>query len=164
MMTYDNLYITSDSIRVFFQRAHELSGMTKHVLIPLDDSDPSWEAFEYAIDNHVDERLTGLHVINPLAGDYYLDEAQTKPARRSEELGNRARTLLEEHDVLETTAFEMVVEEGKPEHVIVDYAEANEVDQIVMGSRGRSGLSRVLLGSVAEVVVRRAPVPVTIVR
>jgi nucleotide-binding universal stress UspA family protein len=43
-------------------------------------------------------------------------------------------------------------------------AEDHDVDGIVMGSHGRSGISRVLLGSVAETAVRRAPCPVTIVR
>jgi nucleotide-binding universal stress UspA family protein len=48
--------------------------------------------------------------------------------------------------------------------VIVTYADENDVDHVVLGSHGRKGLTRVLLGSVAEAVVRRSPVPVTVVR
>ena len=47
---------------------------------------------------------------------------------------------------------------------IVEYVETHDVDHVVIGSHGRKGLSRVLLGSVAELVVRRSPVPVTVVR
>jgi len=53
---------------------------------------------------------------------------------------------------------------GRPTKVIVEYADDHDIDQIVMGSHGRSGMSRILLGSVAEIVVRRASVPVTVVR
>jgi nucleotide-binding universal stress UspA family protein len=46
----------------------------------------------------------------------------------------------------------------------VDYAAEHDIDHIVVGSHGRTGASRILLGSVAETVARRSPVPVTIVR
>jgi nucleotide-binding universal stress UspA family protein len=57
-----------------------------------------------------------------------------------------------------------VTEIGRPSRAIVEYAEEHDIDHIVMGSHGRSGVTRILLGSVAETVVRRSPVPVTIVR
>ena len=47
---------------------------------------------------------------------------------------------------------------------IIGFAEDNDVSHIVIGSHGRTGASRVLLGSVAQTVVRRAPTPVTVVR
>jgi nucleotide-binding universal stress UspA family protein len=47
---------------------------------------------------------------------------------------------------------------------IVSYADEVNADLVVVGSRGRSGVRRILLGSTAEEVVRRAPCPVTIVR
>ncbi|MFP4187941.1 MAG: universal stress protein [Halobacteriales archaeon] len=53
---------------------------------------------------------------------------------------------------------------GDPAREIVAYAEENNVDRVVMGSHGRDGATRVLLGSVAETVVRRSPTPVTVVR
>jgi universal stress protein A len=54
--------------------------------------------------------------------------------------------------------------EGGPIHEIVAFAEREHVDLIVMGSHGRTGLSRLLMGSVAEGVARRAPCPVLIVK
>lgn len=57
-----------------------------------------------------------------------------------------------------------VTEFGRPARTIVEYVEDHDVDHVVVGSHGRSGLSRTLLGSVAERVVRRSSVPVTVVR
>lgn len=54
--------------------------------------------------------------------------------------------------------------EGRPADVIVDHARAVKADLIVMGSLGRTGLERLLVGSVAERVVRLAPCPVLVVR
>jgi nucleotide-binding universal stress UspA family protein len=53
---------------------------------------------------------------------------------------------------------------GRPVHVIPRYVETHGVDEVVIGSRGRDGTARLLLGSVAETVVRRVPIPVTVVR
>ena len=59
---------------------------------------------------------------------------------------------------------ETVTEFGEPARVIGEYAGDHDVDLIVMGCHGRSTVSRILLGDVAGTVVRRAPVPVTVVR
>ncbi len=59
---------------------------------------------------------------------------------------------------------ESVVLEGKPAEKIVEYAEKNDIGLIVMGTMGKSGLDRILLGSVAERVVRVSHVPVLVVR
>ena len=53
---------------------------------------------------------------------------------------------------------------GIPDAELVQYAEDNKIDLIVMASHGRTGISRLLMGSVAEAVMRRAPCPVLIVR
>ena len=59
---------------------------------------------------------------------------------------------------------ESLVLEGKPAEKIVEYAEENDIDLIVMGTMGKSGLDRILLGSVAERVVRISHTPVLVVR
>jgi len=59
---------------------------------------------------------------------------------------------------------EGIVREGSPAEVILRYAGENMIDLIVMGTHGRRGLNRLLLGSVAEEVVRRSEVPVMTVR
>ncbi|SEN80647.1 Nucleotide-binding universal stress protein, UspA family [Halorientalis persicus] len=59
---------------------------------------------------------------------------------------------------------ERIVAEGKPSKTIVEHADDDGCDLIVMGTHGRGGIDRLLLGSVAERVVRRSPVPVMTVR
>ena len=53
---------------------------------------------------------------------------------------------------------------GDPAEKIVEYAKTNDIDLIVMGSHGRTGLLRAIVGSVADAVIRRSPVPVLTLR
>ncbi len=53
---------------------------------------------------------------------------------------------------------------GSVSRVIIKYVDEHDIDHIVIGSHGRTGLSRILLGRVAEKVTRWSPVPVTVVR
>lgn len=57
-----------------------------------------------------------------------------------------------------------VIWEGNPSNMILEFAENNNIDLIVMGTLGKTGLDRFLLGSVAEKVVRSSTVPVMVVR
>jgi nucleotide-binding universal stress UspA family protein len=138
--------------------------MDRHVLVPVDNSEASWQALDEALAQCDGGRITVLHVIDPHEGDYYQEAQDADPQKRSETIEQTARERFESKAVAEATAFETVVETGKPAQAILRHAEDADIDQIVIGSRGLSGLSRVLLGSVAESVVRRAPVPVTVVR
>lgn len=137
-----------------------------HVLVCLDDSDPAWAALEHAASSHPDSDITLLHVINP-ADTQYGEYAQVGAERLIEEREDRAERLFEEaretlgnHDGRVDTMTAV----GIPARTIVETAEAEGVDHIVLGSHGRSGVTRILLGSVAETVARRSPVPVTVVR
>jgi nucleotide-binding universal stress UspA family protein len=144
--------------------------MTTHVLIALDDSAQATTALEHALDAFPSAHLTVLHVIDP--GEIYtatgLDPRQVDNYERIRaNAERRATTLLERaHDRAAEEGVDLDTEFriGGPANAIVAYAENNDVDHIVIGSHGRSGASRILLGSVAETVGRRSPVPVTIVR
>ena len=138
--------------------------MGLHLLVPMDDSDPAWEALDCAANQFPADRITALHVVDPTEGDYYSDESTAEVRQRSETLREKATERMAEDGVLDGIEFELETVDGKPAREIIHYAEENDVDHVVMGSRGRSGLSRLLLGSVAETVVRRAPTPVTVVR
>jgi len=61
-------------------------------------------------------------------------------------------------------AVETVVVFGNPDAALVEYAEENDVDHVVVGSHSGASLSEILVGSVAEEVVQRAPVSVTVAR
>ncbi|WP_070365786.1 universal stress protein [Halodesulfurarchaeum formicicum] len=136
------------------------------VLVPIDGSAQSNAALEYAVDTFAPDELVLLHVIDPVEAGY--SAAATMPGYSEEWYENRkeeAETLFEEAtaslDGIDTTT---VTEVGRPSRAIVSYVEEHDVDHVVMGSHGRSGMTRILLGSVAESVVRRSPIPVTIVR
>lgn len=142
--------------------------MAEHVLLPMDGSDQAMHAFEHVLVEHADAKVTVLHVIDPARATYGA-QAGIPPASEEwfEAEEARAESLFE--GVRERAAeagldLETATEVGQPSRVIVDYAAEHDVDHVVIGSHGRRGLSRVLLGSVAELVVRRSPVPVTVVR
>jgi nucleotide-binding universal stress UspA family protein len=140
--------------------------MSLHVLVPMDSSPMAVRALEHALAVHPDARVTVLHVVDYIEESYGArallgpDVLRERGFERAERLFERAAAVAEEHDAeLDTRA---VV--GDPAREIVAHAADHDVDLIVVGSHGRSPVSRILLGSVAEAVTRRAPVPVTVVR
>ena len=143
--------------------------MSKRILVPVDGSDQATAASEFVVEDYPDATVVFLHVINPAEAGYSAGASVSTVAE--EWYGERrstAQSLLEDLEEIAHEAgiedVEKVVEVGRPTQTIVDYADEHDIDQIVMGSHGRSGVSRVLLGSVAETVVRRATVPVTVIR
>ncbi|WP_440763743.1 universal stress protein [Natronorubrum sp. DTA7] len=136
------------------------------LLVALDESEPGWAALEYALEEHADDAIVVAHVADPNRSGYgefaHLGtEAMRERMREAaSDLFDAARTRAADQGCEITT--ELLT--GQPAPMIVEYATDHDVDRIVVGSHGRSGFSRVLLGSVAERIARRAPVPVTIVR
>lgn len=142
--------------------------MAEHVLVPFDGSPQAWTALEYAFEVHPGARVTLLTVINPIEAGY---SAETAFPSAAEEWYESAKATAEERfdEAAELAAdrgvtMDTVIDVGRPSRVIVDTIEQVGADHVVMGSHGRTGVSRILLGSVAEAVVRRSPVPVTVVR
>ena len=142
----------------------------QEILVPVDGSPQSNDALEHAFDQFPDADVTALTAVDPIAAGYAAapgPDATGYPGEWTEQAEERADTILDE-------AVDFAAEHGRevetvrvtdrPARAIVDYAEEHDVDQVVIGSHGRTGVTRVLLGSVAENVVRRAPCPVTVVR
>jgi nucleotide-binding universal stress UspA family protein len=128
-----------------------------HVLLAYDGSEPADAALDLAVAQLSPDRLTALYVFDPdeaAAGD------PEDPARE------RASEVLPavERRVDGAVDVETVHAVGDPADEVVAYAQAHDVDHVVLGSHGRQGMSRLLVGSVAEAVVRGSPVPVTVVR
>ncbi len=142
--------------------------MGKHVLVPVDDSDPAASALDFAIEEHPDATITALHVVDP--GEFVASkgiESAVTDADMQEVYEGHAETLLEELcEEVETceTNVETAHLVGEVPHAILTYVDEHDVDHVVIGSHGRRGASRVLLGSIAEAVTRRSPVPVTVIR
>lgn len=137
--------------------------MVDNVLVPVDGSELSERALAFALDEFDDARVTLLYVVHP--SDTVHEEGEVVDV--SEVLMGKSSEVLRSYEEPDETDFERKLVVGREEDDgIVRYAEdeENEIDAIVMGSHGRTGVSRVLLGSVAEGVLRHAPTHVTIVR
>lgn len=141
--------------------------MPGNVLVGVDGSPLAERALTYALETFPDAAITTVYVINPIdsvldveAGGLPVAEDWYDNAReRAASVHSRATDLAVEHGI----SLDTVTEIGKPARTILEYADEHGVDQIVLGSHGRSGIDRALLGSVAERVTRRARIPVTIV-
>jgi nucleotide-binding universal stress UspA family protein len=136
------------------------------ILVAYDGSNPAQKAVERAIKAADGEEIVLLRVIE--AADGMIEAGLDMIQERLKEMQHEKTTELSEDlkAVLETEDVEFRIETvvGKPSREIVSFAEEQDVSEIVVGSHGREGVSRVLLGNVADNVVRRAPVTVIVVR
>jgi nucleotide-binding universal stress UspA family protein len=141
----------------------------RHILAPTDFSDYSKKAISDAFElaRTFGAKLSLLHVIEPLP---YPIEGFAPSAVGADLLGDLEQQASTELAQVLPDAQEAKVEVtravaiGSPSQKIVETAEAEHVDLIVMATHGRTGLSHLLIGSVAERVVRTAPCPVLTVR
>jgi nucleotide-binding universal stress UspA family protein len=144
--------------------------MFTRILVPTDFSPQSNAALEYAraVATRFGASLHLLHVADDpyraaLAAEVYVPEVE---GLRDEIITNAVGRLKEQLTAADTTALHATTAAiiGTPAWTIVDYAGANDVDLIVMGTHGRGGMAHLLVGSVAEHVLRTAPCPVLTVR
>jgi nucleotide-binding universal stress UspA family protein len=141
--------------------------MYKRVLVPLDGSKLAEQALIHAAiqAGQFGAEITLLMVLGPLpdsamAGRRAVRSAEEASARLAQDyLEGVAAGLREQGLTVQTETVE-----GKPYLEIVRFAEEKEIDLIVMSTRGYSGLSRWLLGSVTDRVVRGAMVPLLLVQ
>ena len=141
--------------------------MYKRVLIPLDGSASAEQALPHAIAQarHFQAELILLRVVEPFPHARGLSLGDLR--RIEQQASTWANEYLERFalDVRQQgIPVQAVIIGGRPHVEIPQYAETNQVDLIVMSTRGQSGLSRWLMGSVADRVVRGATVPVLLVR
>lgn len=139
--------------------------MYDSILIPTDGSAESAEAAEAGLDlaEELDAEVHAVSVVDAelVASTTYTTGAAKNEERMHEEAEENAAEAAEGARERGLEAVE-VVETGIPAEKIVEYADEN-VDAIVIGTHGRSGMRRVLLGSVTDKVVRTASVPVVTV-
>jgi glycine betaine transporter len=159
----------------------------RHILAPVDFSETSVHALQYACDlaavvgakltvihianpKKLEESLSGLDAIERLGGALNLppDPQSYLPSLYQQEnveksLHGRMRALL---DPMQQAGCEThtVLKQGHPSQEIAKHAKEHEIDLIVMGTHGRGPIEHLLLGSVAENVLRRAHCPVLTVR
>jgi nucleotide-binding universal stress UspA family protein len=131
-----------------------------NILVPTDFSDRALYAFHMASALARDHRaaMTVLHVRELPALPFAEFGAAPPPELPSHAELMERLAKFEPPD--EHTSVEFVLADGEPGEEIVRVAKDRNCDLIVMGTHGRTGLSRLLMGSVAERVMRRAPCPV----
>lgn len=140
--------------------------MYKNILIPTDGSEIAEQAVEHGIKlaRALDAKVYGLYVIDISAFAGIPTEAVWESMRvLLEEEGKKALASVEELAKKLDVEHETIIREGIPAEEIVSVAKEKGVDLIVMGTAGRTGLDRFLLGSVAEKVVRTSSCPVMVV-
>jgi nucleotide-binding universal stress UspA family protein len=147
--------------------------MYEHILIPTDGSDTANVAVDHAVDlaAKYGAQLHALYVVDIDAVNFGLGTEQvdrirqgnfgemTELKEKADEATGAVVDVAAEHGV----EVREEVRVGTPHDVIAGYADTNDIDLVVMGSHGRSGVRRALLGSVTERVLRSTHVPVLVV-
>lgn len=131
------------------------------VLVPTDGSETATAAADHAIQiaAMTTASLHIVHVINLVAASGEYGSGPILEALR--EAGQEAvDNVVERAKEADIQSVEASILSGAPSQAIVDYATNRDVDLIVMGTHGRSGLDRFLIGSVTEKIVRLADIPV----
>jgi nucleotide-binding universal stress UspA family protein len=142
------------------------------ILIAIDGSDASMDAAEYAVsisEQYNAELLYALHVIHPADADLFGSTGEMTTAayyiidmnKEAQKYLDKVKLKANEKNIQIKTE---IIASTNTAGGIVDYAEDKGVDLIVVGTRGRSGFKKILLGSVAYKVVTYSHCPVLIVR
>ena len=139
-------------------------GNIKRILVPVDGSESSDRAIDQAIDmaEVCGAKLDFLYVanINQLAINACLSDAILEAVTKA---GN---VILDKalEKVPDTVTAEAFSETGSPAVVILDFAASENMDMIIMGSRGLGVVKGVLLGSVSQYIVEQAKCPVLVIK
>ncbi len=140
----------------------------KKILCPIDHSDGSKEALKYAVSFAMKDEaaLYLLHVIDIRTFDESIDMVAQRPSPDDETIKKLKVKLLEcvPDEISSDMQIEAIIVQGIPFAEIINIAKENEIDLLVMGTHGRTGIAHMMLGSVSEKVVRKAHCPVLTVR
>lgn len=138
--------------------------MYDNILLPTDGSENAERAVEQAIGlANGDDAI--LHVLYVVDVKHMVSEvAENVMSKQLEQTGNTVVDDIAERADRVGVNVNSSVLSGTPSQEILTYAEEHEIDLIVMGTRGRTGFNRLLLGSVTEKVVRLSDAPVLTVR
>ncbi|MGB3572962.1 MAG: universal stress protein [Phormidesmis sp.] len=133
------------------------------ILVPIDFSEKSLQALTETISfAEANDNVYVVHVLKP------LEATEPGVVWESVNTDKRKETILklfdEKFPKSEYIGLNFTILEGDPTAEIIDYAEQQKIDLIVMPSRGRTGISRFFMGSIAERVVRFAHCPVLVLK
>jgi len=137
----------------------------KKFLVPVDGSTSSMRAAEYSVElvRRIGGEILLLHSHRPfstLRGEPYLQMAINKVIKKSNQLLEPYRELFNNNGI----KFEELILQGSPGDVISETAGIEKCDMIIMGTKGRSRLEGLIVGSVAHRVLYSASCPVLVIR
>jgi len=165
----DAASLTNPLLRFFARESAAAHMKLRRILVPTDFSRKSAKALRYAVSlaRQFDAAITLVHVVEPSYGPTDFGGSPASPpvsekqrtSRAKSKLGVLGRRLLGPCRIVET-----VIRNGLAFFEITEAAKALSADLIIIGTHGYSGLTRTIVGSTAEKVVRHAPCPVLVVR
>lgn len=146
-----------------------MANQTKRIILPVDGSDASRKAAGYAfrIAKLLDADITCIHVIdsppllkgmNPALVSLYFSQAEKRAKKWMDDVEEIAKK-----EKAHITS-EIIIDVPSVPNAIIEYAAKQHADLIIMGTMGRTGAKKLLLGSVASTVVAHAKCPVLLVR
>ncbi len=132
--------------------------MYQDILLPTDGSEASRSAVKHAeeIANKFDARIHVLFVVNAST----LPDQMATGVKMEQMIATGREVTESIKEELDAPHIKTTVETGMPHRAIKKYTEEEDIDLVTMGSHGRSGLNRMLLGSVTEKVLRTVEIPV----
>jgi nucleotide-binding universal stress UspA family protein len=144
----------------------------RKILVPIDGSEYSINAAKYAAKIAKDENaeLFCIHVITPRIPYGYATSAASTTDQYHEDIKNMVESWFEKvrdianNEGISAVKTETFIDVKSVIGSIIDYASRKDIDLIVIGTKGRTGLQRFLMGSVANGVVQHAHCPVLLVR
>jgi nucleotide-binding universal stress UspA family protein len=141
----------------------------KKVLVPIDFSDYSKDALNYSINfiKCFNAELTLIYVIEPVIYPPDISATQISIPPTDVEITKNADASLKQlinKEIPSDIKVNSVIKTGKPFVEIVETAAEENIDLIIISSHGHSGIEKILFGSTAEKVVRKAPCPVLTLR
>jgi adenylate kinase len=138
----------------------------RRILVPVDFSPASLQALDYATDRARESgaAIILLHVLEPILAKSRFVAPRLRALKKDARRMKQRLLFLARRRVGAETPVKPWLLNGEPGALIIEAAAKTESDLIIMGSVGRKGMQRLLLGSVAERVIRNADCPVTIVR
>ncbi|MDO8869881.1 MAG: universal stress protein [Methanobacteriaceae archaeon] len=131
--------------------------MFNKIMIPSDGSKFAEKAEDVAIDlaKKLESTVVAVHII---------DEKLIYPFDIMEEEGNKILSKISEKGKAKDVKVDEVLIFGNPRHDMKKIAEKSHADMVVIGSHGRSGIEKILMGSVAENALKTVDVPVLLVK
>jgi nucleotide-binding universal stress UspA family protein len=137
------------------------------ILCPVDFSPGSATAYDYAhsLARHYEAKLFVHHVVEHLVADAYIPQEHLQELYRRQEADAEERLRQLTSNLTDGVAQDFVLQRGGPAaDFILSFAEDHNIDLIVMGTHGRRGMDRLIMGSVLERVLRKTRCPVMAVR